>query len=112
MKITAILLPLALGACSGLGYIVETYGSVDAVTFQSQGMAWRIYDLPAANKVMVTPSVGRSAGQGLVLGAANNAEQQFERAAIEWLAKTGRNCEVGNGFILVNPQYEFPYTCS
>jgi hypothetical protein len=80
---------------------------------------YRVYDKPAQNKMMITPSIGASALQGAGSGLSFNAidgtppKPVFERAAIEYLRTTGRDkCRVIDAYLILKPQYEVKYECT
>jgi hypothetical protein len=67
---------------------------------------------------MVTTSLGRAAGQGyvkgLTLGIIDAAVPKplFQGAAAKYLSETGRShCRINDGYLLVEPQYEFKFAC-
>jgi hypothetical protein len=79
---------------------------------------YRIFDKPAANKMMVTSSLSSAASQGfaqgLTFGAVNAAppKPRYEAAAIAWLKQTGReSCRIVDGYLIQQPQWEFKYNC-
>lgn len=106
-----------LPGCAGLGYAMQYSGS-ELTQFEWAGRPWRIFDKAAEQRMMITPSLGRSAGQGLIEGltfgiADTEIPKPDYQAAVEgFLAGTGRaNCQVTDGYKLIEPQWEFTYRC-
>lgn len=112
---------LSLAGCGGVNYAMEHYASVTPVNFETgPGESYRIFDRPADNKLMITPSLASASGagfvSGLTLGAVDSMDTLgprpvFERAAVAYLRSTGRDCRIVDGFIVVKPQWEFGYDC-
>lgn len=78
-----------------------------------------IYEHPKRDRLMTAPSLARSFGEGFVGGATlgivrpTTPEQRHEAAARKYLDTTGRtNCRITRGYLLIDPQYEFFFTCS
>lgn len=111
---------LALAGCgAGIQYIMEEYKGTEAKTFEVEGEdIYRVFDKPASNKLMITPSLGTALAAGAASGATFGAahidgpKPIFERAALGYLASTGRTCRIIDGYILARPQWEFKYDCS
>jgi hypothetical protein len=106
-----------LSGCAGLNYAMENYKGVEVQNVEYQGHPWRVFDKPAENRMMVTPSIGRAMGlgavSGITLGAASPdlPKPEIQGAAEAWLIKTGRTCQITDGYVIANPQWEFKYTC-
>lgn len=120
MRRAGMALGLAVGltGCASIDYATDEYGSVPLVTHDYQDHTYRIFDKSGANKLMITPTLGAAAGdgaiRGLTLGLFNNdvPEPVFHGAADSYLASTGRKCSVvGQGVLIVRPQWEFHYQC-
>lgn len=109
---------LTLSGCAGMNYAMDNYSGVAPVDFVSRGEEYRIFDKPNEQRMMVTPSLERSAGIGLVrgftFGIAGNAIPKpfFENAVSDYLASTGRQCAIKDGFEIIEPQWEFRYSCA
>ncbi len=109
---------MLLGACASLDYAVDEYGNVPLVMHDYQDHTYRIFDKATASKLMITPTLGASAGdgaiRGLTLGLFNNdvPEPVFHGAVESYLAGTGRKCSVQIGQLLIRPQWEFHYQCT
>lgn len=108
-------------ACGNLGYILKTYDETTIKSdFDYQGEEYRIFDRKDLNKVMITPSLGSAASSGFVQGATfgivkpENDERRYHNVAEKYLAKDrpSQLCNVNEGRLLVNPQWEFVYLCS
>lgn len=111
---------LMLGGCgAGVQYVVDNYRGVELKTFEVPDEdTYRVFDKPAENRLMITPSLGTAAAYGAVSGATFGAANVdgpkpiFERAALGYLASTGRTCRMLDGYIVARPQWEFKYDCS
>ena len=101
-----------LAGCSGMGYAIENYSGTKPVQFVEAGKTFRIFDKPAAGRLMITPSLGAAFAQGATFGAASSAEMTYQIASQAYLDSTGRKCEVGDMKLVVQPQWETFYTCS
>ena len=101
-----------LSGCSGMGYAMKNYSGTKADKFYSSGQKFRIFDKPAENRLMITPSFGSAMLQGATFGAGATAEISYQQAAQAYLDSTGRDCEVGDMKLVVQPQWETFYTCS
>lgn len=112
-RLAAALLALALAGCAGLSEILQ-YKDVSPVRMTDAGHVWRIFDKPLEHRLMITPTIGRAAGLGLgrgLTGVDAIPKPEFESAATAWLASTGRNCTLIDGYVLAEPQWEFKYRC-
>lgn len=114
---------LALTGCGGgVQYAMQEYTGVEVKPWDVPGEdTYRVFDKPAANKLMITPSIGKAMGagaaQGLTFGGADAMDMigpkpMFEKAALGYLANTGRTCRIVDGYIVARPQWEFKYDCS
>jgi hypothetical protein len=116
-KFSAICVALCiLSGCAGLSHAMQ-YNDVAVIAFDHAGHGWRIFDKPGEGRLMITPSIGRAAGVGAATGAtfglANTQirREEFQGAAEAWLASTQRRCTVTEGALVIEPQWEFMYTC-
>jgi hypothetical protein len=109
---------LLLGGCAGMSYALEHYSGVEVIGVEMPDDTYRVFDKPAENRMMVTSSVaaalGQGAGRGLTLGAANTTppKPRFQAAAEKHLADTGRTCRITDGYLIIEPQFEFRYDCT
>jgi len=121
--LTALLVFVAVtqSACGNLGYIVQTYDSSTIRSdFDYQGDTYRIFDRKDLSKVMITPSLGSSALNGVARGATlfavnvDDDKTRFTDVAVAYLAKdrTPQICKILEGKLLVTPQWEFVYLCN
>jgi hypothetical protein len=98
-------------------YIVKNYNDIKMVEHTTSYDTFRIFDKPAEGKVMVTSSLGAAAAggfvKGLTFGASGPAVSKpiFQEAIEDFLAKSGRTCRIMDGYLLVDPQWEFRYDC-
>lgn len=119
MKKTAIAACALLAGCQSMSYGLQTYGSLKPVPFDSQttGDSYRIKDIPDEQKLLITPSLGDAfkvgAARGATFGISNPESQAvfFQRAAMEYVASTGRQCMSTGMTKIVDMQYEITYRC-
>jgi hypothetical protein len=109
---------IAITGCSGINYAVENYSGVDVQRFEANGQTWRIFDKPAEGRLMITPTLGKAAAVGAAQGATFGLSrggaspvQSFEAAANLFIKSRDKTCQVTSGSLVVNPQYEFFYSC-
>jgi len=103
---------LSLAGCSGMSYAVQNYQGISVERFTYASQKFRIFDKPAENRLMITPSIGAAMGQGATFGGAATAETTYQKAAQAYLDSTGRNCKAADMKLVVQPQWETFYTCS
>ena len=109
---------LALSGCAGMQHAMEHYSGIVPQDVAMADDTYRVFDKPADNRIMVTSSLGSSAGQGalkgLMLGAVDTTPPlpRFQAAAERYLKDRGRGgCAITQGYLLVQPQFEFRYRC-
>jgi hypothetical protein len=109
---------LLLTACAGMSYALENYGDVKVQEITMKDDTYRIFDKPKESRMMVTSSIGgammQGGGKGLTLNTVDTTPPlpMFRAAARAWLNKTGRShCKITDGYLILNPQYEFNYSC-
>jgi hypothetical protein len=113
---------LTLSGCASVDYVATEYGGMQPANFEVADVdTYRVFDKPAANKLMITPSLGRAAGAGFVSGLTFGAvsaddnlgrKPEFERASLAYLKSTGRDCRIMDGYVVIRGQWEFKYDCS
>lgn len=114
-----LLIGLALAGCSsGAQYAMREYSGVSAVPFTVEDDdVYRVFDKPAESRLMITPSIAKAAAMGAVGGATmgiadvSGIKPTYERAAVAYLASTGRHCRIVDGYLVQRPQWEFKYDC-
>lgn len=119
LKISVFLVCVTLSGCAGASYAIDNYGKVkpELWTSPSTNKAYRVYDKPAENRMMITLSIGgaaaQGAGQGITFGLADTRTPQvvYQDAAIEWLYTKGRTCVATTTSLILEPQYEVRYNC-
>ncbi len=114
-----VALTSTLGGCASVNYIMNEYQGISAQEVKMPDDTYRIFDKPAASKLMVTSSLSSAAGQGFVRGLTLGAVQTdspkplFEAAALQFLTENGRpSCRVIDAYLLVRPQWEVKYDCT
>jgi hypothetical protein len=110
---------LALGGCgAGVQYIMDEYRGVPVQEVVMPEDTYRVFDKPTENKMMLTPSLGATAGMGVAQGLTFNSfdatppKPVFEAAAAQFLRNSGRSCELLETYLLVKPQWEVKYRCT
>lgn len=109
---------LALGGCANFEYANEQYGSTPHQMFEFNGSTYRVFDNKAQNKLMITPTLGASAGDGFVRGFTfglynpHPSEPVYHEAVAAYLTSTGRACTFGQGQLIMQPQWEYRYQCT
>lgn len=118
MRAALLALAVLTAGCSGFRYANE-YRGVDVERFSWDGQTWRIFDKPEEGRLMITPTLLRSARQGFVGGLTLGAfdtdipKPRYQAAADGWLVNSGRTeCEITDGYEVTRPQWEFTYRCS
>lgn len=121
VNLSMLVVGLALGGCvagPAVDYMRAEYTGIPVKLHTVGDDEYRVFDKPEANKLMITPSLSRAAGIGVVQGATYGASDQshftkpWAEAAADYLSSTGRSCKVVSTELLMNPQYEVKYDCS
>jgi len=108
---------VATSGCASFSYITQAYNGVPVQQVSTQYDTFRVFDKPTENRMMITSSLASAAAQGFTGGlllnptATASPKPIFEEAALAYLKQTGRNCKIMDGYLLVNPQWEFKYSC-
>lgn len=118
-RLVILALPLALLAgCAGMQHAMEHYTGITPVEVVMPDDIYRVFDKPADTRIMVTSSLGSAAGQGalkgLMFGVVDTTPplRRFQAAAERYLKDRGRGgCAITQGYLLVQPQFEFRYRC-
>lgn len=111
------LVMFSVTGCATYDYAVSEYGDTPLVQFEHADRPFRIFDKHAAGKLMITPSLGDAADdglfQGLTFGIVNThpSEPLMHKAAAAYLTSTGRTCMVQTGYVIMQPEWEFRYQC-
>lgn len=117
-KIAALVACATLAGCGeNWAYVGQTYADEPPTRYQVDGRTWRIFDRPAIDRMMITPTLGDAAAAGAVKGATFalapdyfSRDEHFRPAAAAYLATRG--CTITRGRLLINTQYEFEYECA
>ena len=121
MKKLVLLFAIAMffSSCSAGMKQATTYDPKSLSRIAMADDTYRIFEHPDRQRIMVTTSLSRAAGQGFVSGLTfgvvpvRTPEQQFEAAARAHLDRTERSqCKITRGYLLVRKQYEFQFDCS
>lgn len=122
MKILKVMvLAGLLAGCSqetqdGLRYAVQTYGKELPKNYLIEGETWRIFDRSDLGKLMITPTLEKGMVEGMRRGGSFylakkrwTTAAEFEQPVSAYLAQKG--CEITDGRLVVDGQFEFDYTC-
>lgn len=122
MRIFAVSISFLLCGCMNhatLNYLVEEYRGTPVIEVEMPEDRYRVFDLPDRSKLMITPSIAASAGQGFAQGLTFNSadftapKPIFEKAALQFLTNSGRpNCRIVDAYIVAKPQWEMKYDCT
>ncbi len=116
--IAAPVAAIVLGGCASMDHMMQHYANTPVQEFRNHHDNFRIFDKPADGRVMITSSIESAAAQGLVGGLTFNPalaappKPIYEQAVAQYLAASGRQCTISDGYLLVQPQWEFRYTCA
>lgn len=119
----AIACALVMAGCGGgAQYAMKEYTGVEVKSFDVPDEdTYRVFDKPAENKLMITPSLSKAMGAGFAQGATFGGadamdmigpKPMFEKAALGYFASTRRTCRIVDGYIVAKPQWEFKYHCT
>ncbi|MER8529315.1 MULTISPECIES: hypothetical protein [unclassified Mesorhizobium] len=111
---------LVIAGCQNSGYLLKTYSASVARkhVVQTAGGSFWVFDRPDLGKIMTTPSPGTIAAPAIISGATVGlvkldpvvaAHQAF---ALQYLAQTGRTCEIKTSVEIWRPEFEHTYVCS
>jgi hypothetical protein len=105
--------------CAGMNYVAEHYPSdVPRHEVRTAHDTFTVFDKPPEGRMIVIPSVGAAAMQGVSAGllfnsaAAATPKPIYQEAAEAHLTNTGRKCQVKDGYVVLHPTWEFRYECS
>lgn len=116
-KCGVLVMATALGGCASFGYLGETYGAMQPQTITTKADTWRVFDRAAENKILVQRNPGNTSTPGVAAGLGFNAtnaaapQPAYQEAAEAFLAQSGRNCKIKDGYLVVAPSWEFTYEC-
>jgi hypothetical protein len=113
---TVIAAYVSLSGCAGFDEAVEVsdqYAGTPVVRYDNAGGSWRISDKPNEGRLKIGPSLAGSfsAAFGRAVTFTAPPRDEYQDTVEEWLAGRGRNCSVTEGYLLVDPQWEFKYSC-
>lgn len=114
MRVFTLLIFFMLAGCSAANYAMSTYDGINPVDFRdpATGESWRVFDKPNENRMMITKGLGAATASALFGAFGNSPAILYEQAAVNWLARYGRTCQVTRSFLVIEPQYEVQYDCS
>ena len=117
-KLLSLAICTSLTAGASMSYVLEHYSGVEVQKIQMIDDEYRLFDKPLDGRIMVTSSIGAAVGQGaasgLTLGTLKTSppKPRFQAAVESFLASTGRKCEIIDGYLVIEPQWEFRYRCT
>lgn len=107
----------AIAGCAGIGRIGSLYaGQEKHVIDTTSGEFW-VFDRPDLGSLVTVPGPAAAAAAGAVAGAtltlvnADPVLSLHREVARQWLAKSGRRCEIKASFEPLKPYYEHAYSC-
>lgn len=112
-----VLIVFFIAGCAGMQYAMKHYSGVPVVHHKMPDDTYRVFDKPNEGRLMITSSLGAAAAggakSGITFGAASSSAPRnfFQEAAESYLKKTGRDCTIKDGHLIVSPQWEFFYEC-
>lgn len=108
---------VALGACAYPRYVNDDYRYIPLTTFAYNNQSYRIFDKPSAGKLIITPSLATAVSDSVIRNVTfdeyNNTttRETLQAAVAAYLANQGRKCEIKDGSLIYDPQWEFTYAC-
>jgi hypothetical protein len=106
-----------LSGCAGVNYVAENYGTMQPTIVETANNSYRVYDKPERGKVLVQRNPTGAVAQSFVGGRlldrtiAADPKPYYQRAAEQHLRQTGRSCQIRDGYLVVEPSWEFAYDC-
>ena len=101
----------------GIKYQTKTYSGTSCDAIRVQGKYFKVYDNVSQQKLMVVPSLGAAMGNGFISGFTGGAAPQsssgifYRKAAQIHLGSKDKKCHIVDGYLIVNPNWEFCYEC-
>ena len=113
---TVVAAGVSLSGCAGFDEAVEVsdqYAGMQVVRYDDAGGSWRISDKPNEGRLKIGPSLAGtfSAAFGRVVTFTAPPKDEYQDTVEGWLNSTGRSCSITDGYLLVDPQWEFKYSC-
>jgi hypothetical protein len=107
---------LFLIGCAGFDDAVEVsdqYVGTPIIRYDNAAGSWRITDKPNEGRLKIGPSLAGSFGAafGRTVTFTALPKTEYQDAVEEWLNSSGRRCNVTDGNLLIDPQWEFKYSC-
>jgi hypothetical protein len=106
-----------LTSCAGMKHAME-YRDIKVQKFEVEGYTSRVFDKPEEHRMMLTPTLGKSAGYGALKGVTFGGtdvtpeEKWWLSVGQRWLEHTGRSdCAVTEAYEIIEPQWEVLYEC-
>lgn len=115
--IAILILSAGLTGCAGMNYLAENYGTMKPTVVASAGDEWWVYDKPGQNKILVQRNPASGAAQGFIGGLTFNPnvaaapKPYYQQAAETHLRQAGRRCRIKDGYLIIEPSWEFTYEC-
>lgn len=116
-KILIAAICVCLASCQNAGYMMETYDKPGKVVFKSTAGTWWVFDRKDLGKLMTSPTpesmILPATVSGATFGLVTTDPTTFthQKVAQEFLASTGRACEIKTTTELWRPNYEHTYVC-
>jgi hypothetical protein len=109
---------LALTGCQNAGYVMDTHGVTNKQDFIAADGKYWVFDRPDQRKIMTQPSGGRAVSSGAATGATFGVKDYFptpaqhRNAALGFLSKTRRSCQLLSSTEIMSNSVEHTYTCN
>ena len=96
--------------------MAENYGTMQPTIVETASDSYRVYDKPKHGKILVQRNPAGAVAQSFVGGLLLNptiaaAPNLLSTGGQQYLRQTGRTCQIRDGYLVVEPSWEFAYDC-
>lgn len=112
-----LLVAIGGGCANGMNYLIDQYGTMPPQIVSTKVDQWWIFDKPNEGKILVQRNPGSAAAQGFTGGlfgnpaAAAAPKPYYQEAAEAFFAQGDRRCRIKDGYLVMEPSWEFTYEC-
>jgi len=116
-NLAGLTVAVLLGGCSGSNYLSENYAKTRASVISTTHDTWWVSDRPDRGKILVERNPASAAAQGVIGGLLFNPtvaaapKPLYQEAAEKFLVESGRSCSIKDGYLVIEPSWEFSYEC-
>ena len=116
-KLVGLAVAVLLSGCSGADYLVNNYASTQLNVISTAHDTWWVSDRPDRRKLLVERNPASAFAQGLIGGLLFNPtvaaapKPLYQEAAEKFLKENGRSCAIKDGYLVIEPSWEFSYEC-